>query len=364
MSLTSPNNNRASKSQKMVWFIATTIMVICALVLWGVSSVAAYNKKLQEQKIENEEVVEDTGEVGQVSLTQSIESLNEFEDDVAPIDYETVIRDVNNYPKEFKDSKYLTRYKGKWTLQVMTVNEHSIIKDYLDTRDDREKFAYFRYLDEAGNKKYVLTYDVMADAQEAAGAIGQVDFELPSSISVLPIEIKRYIKRIDNYERAEAVVNLSEEGQREIKLVPTRRQVPAARVTVPKVNDSFANSSNAKNMSSNLEQDNKVEANDTSLDNPQNNNGEDKTESTPFNPQENNQNTNKNAEGIKQNNINKPSSDDALKDKIEQINEQSAKSTVEVKKTVTTEASVKPEVAPNKEEPAPKPFVPDAVNLQ
>lgn len=362
MSSFTPANSPINKNQKKVWLFATAIMAIFAMVLWGVSSVAASNKKAEDEKIKNEEVVEDTGEVGQVSLTQSIESLHEFEDDVAPIDYETVIRDVNNYPEEFKDSKYLTRYKGKWTLQVMTVNEHSVIKDYLDTRDDREKFAYFRYLDEAGNKKYVLTYDVMADAQEAAGAIGQVDFELPSNISVVPVEVKRYIKHIDNYERAEAVVDLSGEGHREIKLVPTRRQVPAARVTVPKVNDSFANSSNAKNMSSNLEQDNKAEANDTSLENTQNNNGEDKTESTPFNPQENNQNTNKNAEGIKQNNINKPSSDDALKDKIEQINEQSAKSTVEVKKPVTTEATVKPEVAPNKEEPAPKPFVPDAVN--
>ena len=90
-------------------------------------------------------------------LAKTPEELNT---EVRPIKFDAVIRDMRNYPKEFKDSRFIKANNGKWTVQVMNVVEHEVVTDYLNSRDDRDKFNYFRIVDAHNQKRFVVTYGV------------------------------------------------------------------------------------------------------------------------------------------------------------------------------------------------------------
>lgn len=160
-----------------------------------------------------------------------IESLHELDMDVQPINFDTTIRDLRSYPDEFKDKRYLLANKGKWTVQVMNVAENEVIVSYLEGREDREKFSYFRYLDDNNQVRYMLTYGLMSSPQEAMGAAKLIDFRLPANVRVLPEEISRYVSIIDNYERPDPVKDLSARRTRAVNLHPTKREVPVRQKT-------------------------------------------------------------------------------------------------------------------------------------
>lgn len=155
-------------------------------------------------------------------IPTKIEELGELSNLVAPIDFQTITRDLRNYPDEFKDKKYFEKYRSKWTVQVMDVVEHKVITDYLDNQSSRDKFAYFRYTDEKGMVRYVLTYGVMSSFQEAMGASKVIDFKLPNSTRVIPEEMRRYADMIDNYERA----NTYNDDIKTVRLTKAVKEVP------------------------------------------------------------------------------------------------------------------------------------------
>ncbi|WP_350617252.1 hypothetical protein, partial [Pseudomonas sp. HY7a-MNA-CIBAN-0227] len=82
-----------------------------------------------------------------------------------PINFDATVRDLRSYPDEFKDKRYLLANKGKWTVQVMNVAENEVIVSYLEGREDRAKFSYFRYLDDNNQVRYMLTYGLMSSPQ-------------------------------------------------------------------------------------------------------------------------------------------------------------------------------------------------------
>lgn len=134
-------------------------------------------------------------------LPDRIDRLDELRIEVPPISFDTITRDLRSYPSEFKDRSYFEANKNKWTVQVMDVAEHKLIVDYLEGRDDRQNFAYFRYTDANQRLRYMLTYGIMSSFQEAMGTTKLIDFRLPNSARTLPEEMSRYLGMIDNYER-------------------------------------------------------------------------------------------------------------------------------------------------------------------
>lgn len=200
--------------------MALLLGVVTALV-WMFSQTSAIGAQIENAPISTPQVT-----VEELKQPLSIESLHELDTDVQPIEFEATVRDLRSYPDEFKDKSYLSANKGKWTVQVMNVAENDVIVSYLEGRDDREKFAYFRYFDEEKQLRYMLTYGIMSSPQEAVGAAKLTDFGLPANVRVLPEEINRYVNIIDNYERPGPIKDLSSRRARSVTLKRTEKEVP------------------------------------------------------------------------------------------------------------------------------------------
>jgi len=228
-----PRNARQSyRRQALIWLIMTLLLGVVTALIWMLSQTPAMGAKIENAPISAPQTLST-----ELEQPLSIESLHELDTDVQPISFDATVRDLRSYPDEFKDKSYLSANKGKWTVQVMNVAENEVIVSYLEGRADRDKFAYFRYLDDENQVRYMLTYGLMSSPQEAVGAAKLIDFKLPADVRVLPEEINRYVGIIDNYERPDPVKDLSTKRTRSVNLKPTKREVPVRQAT-PAASDS------------------------------------------------------------------------------------------------------------------------------
>ncbi len=209
------------RRQALMWLMMALLLGVVTALVWMFSQTSAIGAQIENAPISTPQVT-----VEELKQPLSIESLHELDTDVQPIEFEATVRDLRSYPDEFKDKSYLSANKGKWTVQVMNVAENDVIVSYLEGRDDREKFAYFRYFDEEKQLRYMLTYGIMSSPQEAVGAAKLTDFGLPANVRVLPEEINRYVSIIDNYERPGPIKDLSSRRARSVTLKRTEQEVP------------------------------------------------------------------------------------------------------------------------------------------
>ena len=216
--------DKSYRRQALIWLVVTLLLGVVTALVWMFSKTPA-----AKSQIENAPITMNAVTPADIIRPTKIEPLHELDADVQPIDFKAMVRDLRDYPKEFKDKRYLIANKGKWTVQVMNVAENDVIVDYLLGREDRSKFAYFRYRDDNDQLRYMLTYGVMSSPQEAIGASQLIDFGLPANVRLIPEEFNRYVSIIDNYELADPVVDLAANSNREVKLRPTRREVPVRR---------------------------------------------------------------------------------------------------------------------------------------
>ncbi|WP_201601878.1 hypothetical protein [Psychrobacter submarinus] len=231
---TSPAS-RSYRRQALLWLMMALLLGVVTALVWMFSQTSAIGAQIENAPLSTPQVT-----VDELKQPLSIESLHELDTDVQPIDFEATVRDLRNYPDEFKDKRYLSANKGKWTVQVMNVAENDVIVSYLESRKDRDKFAYFRYRDENNKVRYMLTYGIMSSPQEAVGAAKLIDFGLPAGVRVLPEEISRYVSIIDNYERPEPIKDLSSRRARSVKLKRTQREVPVRQQPTTNDNDNAA----------------------------------------------------------------------------------------------------------------------------
>lgn len=213
--------SRSYRRQALIWLVMTVLLGVATALVWMFSQTPAVGARIENAPIAAPEAL-----ITELKQPLAVEALHELDTDVQPINFEETVRDLRNYPDEFKDKRYLMANKGKWTVQVMNVGENDVIVSYLEGREDREKFSYFRYRDEDKQLRYMLIYGLMGSPQEAVGAAKLVDFGLPADVRVLPEEINRYIGIIDNYERPLPIKDLSAKRTRSVKLRPTQREVP------------------------------------------------------------------------------------------------------------------------------------------
>ncbi len=227
------------KRQALIWLAVSLALSGVFIILWLYGNSIATESTPKITAIEKS-----VASVKAVHVSEHIDKLDDLNADVAPIEFKTVVRDMRDYPVEFKDKIFIKNNRGKWTLQVMNVSEHEIIKDYLQRRDDRDKFAYFRFTDQNNKSRYILTYDIIGSLDEAMILASEVDFELPKSIKIVPEEINRYASMIDSYERSESVLDMSRNRPRSIILKKTSHIVPVPVKKVvkkrPKVDNSYS----------------------------------------------------------------------------------------------------------------------------
>ena len=235
------STGKSYRRQALIWLMVTLLLAVMTALVWMASQTPAIGTKIENAPIATPQVT-----VSELEQPLSIESLHELDTDVQPINFEETIRDLRNYPDEFKDKGYLLANKGKWTVQVMNVAENDVIVSYLEGRKDRNKFAYFRYRDEDKQLRYMLTYGLMSSPQEAVGGAKLIDFGLPADVRVLAEEVNRYVSIIDNYERPQPIKDLSTKRARAVKLKPTKREVPA-RQKAPVVAEKNDSNNNANN---------------------------------------------------------------------------------------------------------------------
>ncbi len=228
--------SRKKRRLASVWLLASLIVTLLAFTLW-IFSASASAIENEEEKTEDEQIEVENSLLNEVSLTGQITNLDELTSSVAPISFDDIIIDMRDYPAEFKDKKYLMARQGKWTIQVMNVSDHNIIKDYLQTREDRSDFAYFRYIDDFKKTRYLLVYGVMGTEEKINSLLDKVDFALPKGVSVKPIKFSDYLNKVENYERADSIVAITSKQPREVKLKPTNREL-AARTAPPKIKNS------------------------------------------------------------------------------------------------------------------------------
>ena len=207
--------------QTSIWLIMALIVGALILLLW----LAKASFASQTDIIASPNTQETVASV-EFKAPAEIGPLHELDNEVTPVSFDPLVRDMRQHPKEFIDKQFLKNNAGKWTVQVMDVSEYEVITEYLNNRDDRSKFAYFRYRDENDKPRYILTYDVFPSAQMAMGAAKLIDFNLPANIRVIPEEIDRYLSVIENYELSGQIQDLNTKKTRKVNLQPTRRVVP------------------------------------------------------------------------------------------------------------------------------------------
>lgn len=199
-----------------VWLLLAGIMAGLTFMVWVASAV----KPTQMQAFQQHNKSDSLDPL--ILLTSH--KPEEMQKLVPAIKFDAVIRDMRNYPKEFKDAKFFKENQGKWTLQVMNVVEHDVITDYLNNRGDREQFNYFRIMDKENQKRYVLTYGVFGNTEQAINTSRQIDFNLPQSVAVFPEHLKSYENLLDEYEIALPVIDKS--AKRDVKLQGTSQETP------------------------------------------------------------------------------------------------------------------------------------------
>lgn len=202
------------KIQTFIWFFLALVMFVLLLSVWLMSD-PTHSKTKQQKEVAS----------GPAPLPVYIESYVQMTKEVPPIDFSTVVRDLRHYPDEFKGKKDFEKHakNKKWTVQVMNVSNNELIVEYLKQRNDRHKFAYFRYHNTNGELRYILTYDTMNSAQDALTTIKNVDFGLPSSVKLKAEEISYYVKIMDDYERGGIYDFHSDSGSSVIELESTDR---------------------------------------------------------------------------------------------------------------------------------------------
>lgn len=200
-----------------IWLLLAGIMAGLTFMVWVASAVKP-TKTQAFKRDENPDKIDPL-----ILLTNQRPA--EMQNLVQPIKFDAVIRDLRNYPKEFKDLKFIKENQDKWTLQVMNVVEHDVITDYLNNREgDRAQFNYVRIVDKQGQKRYVLTYGTFANTEQAFNTGRAIDFNLPPSVSVFPARFKTYEEVMDEYEITPPVQDLS--AKRDVKLSGVPKEAP------------------------------------------------------------------------------------------------------------------------------------------
>ena len=219
--------------QQFLWLLLAAVCLVCALVFWVLNNrhpdVVEVEPEQQAQEavrpVKNETVAFDTG-------------LGSFSEEVPVLALQQRVVARGDRAPEFRGSKFVSENANAWAMQIMQVSEEDIIKSYLDKREDRGKFQYFRLQTQGDTEQFVLTYGKFKDVNDALNKTKAIDFDLPEKLQVQPQKFSTYSAMINDLGYDEISTGL--------KLRPINLTRVALPVTLPRPANSTASSSTEK----------------------------------------------------------------------------------------------------------------------
>ena len=207
--------------QQFLWLLLAAICLVCALVFWVLNNrhpdVVVIEPEQQAQEavrpVKNETVAFDT-------------QLGNFSTEVPMLALQQRVVARGDRAPEFRGSKFVSENTNAWAMQIMTVSEEDIIKSYLDKRDDRAKFQYFRLQSKDDTEQFVLTYGKFKDVNDALNKTKAMDFDLPEKMQPKPEKFSTYGSQINDLGYEEISTGL--------KLRPINLTRVALPVTLPR----------------------------------------------------------------------------------------------------------------------------------
>ena len=208
--------------KQAIWLSLGVACLVLIFIFWIMQSKERQTKELTPIEVKNEQEQS-------VTQQQSVlldKKIGTFQEEVPPIDLLKRNALAGDHEPEFRGSAFIAENKNVWTLQLLKVAEEDVIRSYLDGREDRSQFHYFRLDDQKHNNvQYVLTYGVFKNAQAAIEEAQKVSFGLPKSVKVLPEKFNAYADMVNDLG--------SDENNSTIKL----QSILLTRAAVPKVRE-------------------------------------------------------------------------------------------------------------------------------
>lgn len=208
--------------KQAIWLSLGVACLVLIFIFWIMQSKERQTKELTPIEVKNEQEQS-------VTQQQSVlldKKIGTFQEEVPPIDLLKRNALAGDHEPEFRGSAFIAENKNVWTLQLLKVAEEDVIRSYLDGREDRSQFHYFRLDDQKHNNvQYVLTYGVFKNTQAAIEEAQKVSFGLPKSVKVLPQKFNAYADMVNDLG--------SDENNSTIKL----QSILLTRAAVPKVRE-------------------------------------------------------------------------------------------------------------------------------
>ena len=208
--------------KQAIWLSLGVACLVLIFIFWIMQSKERQTKELTPIEVKNEQEQI-------VTQQQSVlldKKIGTFQEEVPPIDLLKRNALAGDHEPEFRGSAFIAENKNVWTLQLLKVAEEDVIRSYLDGREDRSQFHYFRLDDQKHNNvQYVLTYGVFKNTQAAIEEAQKVSFGLPKSVKVLPEKFNAYADMVNDLG--------SDENNSTIKL----QSILLTRAAVPKVRE-------------------------------------------------------------------------------------------------------------------------------
>lgn len=212
--------------RNFIWLVFGAFCLLLALIFW----VSSQSKHNEVEVVEIEQQAQEAARPVQSEKLGVDSSLGSFIGEVRPIVLKQHEVSGVHHEAEFRGSKFLSEKEKFWTLQLMKVSEEDVIRSYLDKRDDRKKFQYFRLQGEAQSEMFVLTYGSYNSVNDVLDQTAKIDFQLPKGIKTSVEKFSSYKDLVNDLGTDEMSSGLK---LRVIRLTKAALPVIPVRPTVP-----------------------------------------------------------------------------------------------------------------------------------
>ena len=177
--------------QQYSWLFFSIACLVAALIFWAVTDRDALVEVDHPSK--NEAQVEIKSE--KVTATTNLGALT---NEVKPLDLTTRVVVSNEHAPEFRGTKFISENQRQWVVEIFRSSDEAIVKNFLLSRADRNKFSYFRLSGDQQVEQYVLAYGLFPNAEEAKRQFSQLNLFLPKSIHPTIQQLSTYTSYVND----------------------------------------------------------------------------------------------------------------------------------------------------------------------
>lgn len=191
--------------QNSTWLLGGVIMLSVAFLLW-------VGLQLHQRMTVVEETLEQPDVPVEPEKVRFSPTLGMMTDMVPELNTKKDVSSADEHEPEFKGADFIKDNSSRWTLQLMSVTQEEVIRNYLQKRKDRDKFYYFRYVEEGKPQRYVLTYGAFNSVANAMTNMTTVDFGLPDSVKAFPEKFSSFKPFVIDSNSDQEITNLTRQG--------------------------------------------------------------------------------------------------------------------------------------------------------